>query len=244
MEPLHRSTVADPDGRLHAAVAADGVRIECRFTDRADGDLAVDGEPEQLARRRARVAPGPWTWLRQVHGADVVVVTQPGEHAGAAADASVTVVPGAVLAVNTADCAGVLLAGRGPSSTVVGAAHAGWRGLVDGVLESTVAAMRDLGADDVFWVLGPCISPARYEFGGDDLDAVAERLGDVVRSTTSDGRPALDLRAGVASALGSVGAIGPADPAVPCTASEPSRYSWRAGRDTGRQSAVIWFAEP
>ena len=214
--------------------------MHSRFTDRSDGDLAVDADPTELAATRARVAPGAWTWLRQVHGADVVVVDAAGQHAGVRADASVTTVPGAVLAVNTADCAGVLLAARGPSGPVVGAAHAGWKGLVAGVLEATVEAMRSLGAQDVHWCLGPCISPAHYEFGGADLDLVADRYGDAVRGVTSDGTPALDLRAGLAAALTAAGAIGPADPTVPCTASEPRFYSWRARRDTGRQAAVIW----
>ena len=149
-------------------------------------------------------------------------------------------VPGAVLSVNTADCAGVLLAGPAPSGVVVGAAHAGWRGLNAGVLEATVEAMRDLGAREVHWRLGPCISPSRYEFGADDLDLVATRHGDVVRATTSDGACALDLRAGVAAAMSEAGAVGPANPAVRCTASDPRYYSWRARRDTGRQTAVIW----
>ena len=195
-----------------------------------------------LADARALIAPGPWTWLRQVHGATVVVVGEPGQHAGAAADAAVTAVPGAVLAVNTADCAGVLLAGPSPTGVVVGAAHAGWRGLYEGVLESTVEAMRDLGAREVHWRLGPCISPARYEFGESDLDLVASRHGDVVRASTPDGAPALDLRAGVAAALSAAGALGPASPVVACTASDPRYYSWRARRDSGRQSAVIWSA--
>ncbi len=214
-----------------------------RFTDRADGDFAVDAEPVALARARARVAPGTWTWLRQVHGADVVVVGEPGAHAGAAADAAVTAVPGAVLAVNTADCAGVLLAGPSPSGVVVGAAHAGWRGLHRGVLEATVEAMRDLGAERVHWCLGPCISPSRYEFGGDDLELVVARYGDVVRGVTSDGAPALDLRAGVAAALDAAGALGPADRAVECTASDPRFYSWRARKDAGRQTAAIWSTD-
>ena len=68
------------------------------------------------ARRRPRSSTDPWTWLRQVHGAGVVIVTEPGEHAGAQADAAVTAVPGAVLAVQTADCAPVAARGRRASS--------------------------------------------------------------------------------------------------------------------------------
>src|SRR5690606_38845563 len=71
-------------------------------TTRADGDLAVGLPDAALSPRRAAVVDRPWTWLRQVHGADVVTVTSPGEHAGTEADAAVTAVPGAVLAVTTA----------------------------------------------------------------------------------------------------------------------------------------------
>ncbi|HKY14173.1 MAG TPA: polyphenol oxidase family protein, partial [Microthrixaceae bacterium] len=108
------------------------------FTTAADGDFAIDSDPDGLAERRGAIAAAPWTWLRQVHGAEVVVVGAPGDHAGAEADAAVTGVPGAALAVQTADCAPVLLWGDGPTGPVIGAAHAGWRGLYEGVLENTV----------------------------------------------------------------------------------------------------------
>ena len=215
------------------------------FTSAADGDLGRSAEPHLLATRRAALAPGPWTWLDQVHGAEVVVVDRPGGGAGSRADAAVSAIPGAVLSVLTADCAPVLLwsvpeAGRGP--VVVGAAHAGWRGLVAGVLEACVDAMRDLGATDPDWRLGPCVSPAAYEFGGDDLAAVEDRLGPTVRSTTVDGAPALDTRAAVAAALGRAGVRVPAGSTrVPCTVLDPGWFSWRARRDTGRQAAVIWI---
>ncbi|MFM7064103.1 MAG: laccase domain-containing protein, partial [Actinomycetes bacterium] len=129
------------------------------FSGASDGDLAVDAPAAELDERRQSVLPGGWTWLRQVHGPDVVRVDEPGQHAGAHADAAVTKVEGAVLAVQTADCAGVLLVGTG-DSVVVGAAHAGWRGLADGLLQATVAALRESGAAKVEWLLGPCIGPA------------------------------------------------------------------------------------
>lgn len=213
------------------------------FTSRAHGDLAVDLPPDVLERRRVAIAPTPWTWLRQVHGADVVVVTEPGEHAGAAADAAVSAADGVTLAVHSADCAPVLLHSTGTGPTVVGAAHAGWRGLQAGVLQRTVEQMRRLGADDVVWRLGPCISPTAYEFGPDDLEQLRTTLGDGVVARTGTGAPALDLRAGVRAALASAGAA-PADPdrVVDCTATDPSYFSWRARRDRGRQAAVIWTA--
>jgi YfiH family protein len=215
------------------------------FTSVADGDLGRSVDPDLLRSRRERLAPGQWTWLDQVHGADVVVVDRPGDRAGSPADAAVTAVPGAVLSVLTADCAPVLLWSLPADRTgpvVVGAAHAGWRGLLAGVLESCVSAMRELGADGIDWRLGPCVSPAAYEFSDADLDLVADRLGPDVRSTTSEGAPALDTRAAVSAALGRVGVDAPASTApVPCTALDPGWFSWRARRDTGRQAAVIWI---
>ena len=122
-----------------------------------------------------------------------------------------TTTEGVVLAVHTADCAGVLLVGTGPDPatgepvTVIGAVHAGWKGLRDGVLQHTVDVMRRLGAEHLDWDLGPCISAAAYEFGETDLDVLADRYGDAVRSTTLDGAPALDLRAAVRAAAAEAG---------------------------------------
>ena len=171
--------------RRRAIPVGRGGIVHTAFTGVADGDLRVTLPPEQLAPRRAAIAPGEWTWLDQVHGADVVRVGAPGQHAGAPADAAVTDVPNAVLAVHTADCAGVLLWGTGDGVVAVGAAHAGWRGLHDGVLESTVAELRALGAVDVHYCLGPCISPGSYEFGEEDLDRLVTRFGPGVASRWS-----------------------------------------------------------
>ena len=125
---------------------AGGRRVRLRATTSHDGDLSLGAPAGALARARADVQPGAWTWLRQVHGARVVVVDAPGGSAGEEADAAVSAVSGAVLAVHTADCAVV---GLWSPEGVVGAAHAGWRGLHAGVLERTVEAMARLGAKDV-----------------------------------------------------------------------------------------------
>lgn len=223
--------------------------VRYRFGERADGDFAISGEPRALAAARAEFAGGPWTWLEQVHGAGVVVVSTPGQWAGARADAAVTTVPGAVLAVQTADCAPVLLwaDGPGPSSgPVIGAAHAGWKGLYDGVLEATVAAMRDLGARPVSAALGPCISPAAYEFSERDLTTMALRFGPEVVGATTEGTAALDMVAAVRSALASVG-VDIDVSAAACTATSvdadgtPTYFSHRARTDAGRQASVIWI---
>ncbi len=209
------------------------------FSTRADGDFAVGRDASDLAVVRQRLAPGTWTWLRQVHGARVVVVDEPGAHAGAEADAAVTAVPGAVLAVHTADCVPVALVADG----VVGVAHAGWRGLVAGVLEATVAAMGGLGAGPVTAVVGPHARARCYEFGAGDLDVVAARLGDRVRATTGWGTPALDLLAGVRQALEPLGVV--VRDHGGCTVCEPgTRFSHRARGDHGRHAAVVALADP
>ncbi len=118
----------------------------------------------------------------QVHGATVVVVDAAWDTgAGPRADAMVTRQPGMGLGVITADCAPVLFAAPG----VVGAAHAGWRGAVAGVLEATIAAM---GATRVMAVIGPCIGPDSYEVAADLRDAV---LADDASNTRffTDARP-------------------------------------------------------
>ena len=206
------------------------------FSTRGDGDFRIDGDPADLARRRPALAPGAWTWLRQVHGARVVVVDRPGAGAGEEADAAVTDQPGAVVAVHTADCAPVLLHGPG----VVGAVHVGWRGLAAGVVEATVDAMASLGAERVDAHVGPHIRARCYEFGADQLDLVAHRYGAAVRAETAAGTPALDLLAGVRAALANRPRVGAVTVEAGCTACEPDRYfSHRARGDQGRHAAAI-----
>jgi YfiH family protein len=176
--------------------------------------------------------------LHQVHGAEVVIVGRPGEHAGAEADAAVTRCPGAVLVVRTADCAPVAL----ESAAVVGIAHAGWRGLVGGVVERTVDAMRAEGADALTARIGPCIAPPAYEFGAEDLDVVAARCGDGVRASTAAGGSALDLVAGVRAALEGCGVVLTDAGRPPCTATLADTYfSHRARREAGRQASFVWL---
>ena len=134
---------------------------------------------DNVLENRARVAralgaePAALVGLTQVHGADTVTVTEawaPG--AGPRADAFVTNQPGIALGIVTADCAPVLFADR--HAGVVGAAHAGWRGAVLGILESTLAAMQALGARpaDMVAAVGPCIGQNSYEVAADLRDAV------------------------------------------------------------------------
>lgn len=134
-------------------------------------------QTEAVTINRARVAEAmgvPQSMLigvHQVHSADVLTVTAP-PVAAVRADALVTATPGLALSVLTADCQPVLLADH--EAQVIGAAHAGWKGAIGGILEATVAAMAALGADTsrIRAVIGPTISQRAYEVGPDFFDAV------------------------------------------------------------------------
>lgn len=128
-------------------------------------------QSEAVAINRARVAHAmdvaeeALVGVHQVHSATVVRVVPGGGYGAEQADAMVTDAPGLALSVLTADCQPVLLADR--AAGVIGAAHAGWRGARDGVLEATLEAMEALGADrgGTAAVIGPSISQRAYEVG-------------------------------------------------------------------------------
>lgn len=125
---------------------------------------------EAVAINRARVAEAMGVPLdhligvNQVHSADVIKVSGP-LPLRPNADALVTATPGVTLSILTADCQPVLFADA--KAGVIGAAHAGWRGAVEGILGATVTAMEELGAkrQDITAVIGPCISQRAYEVG-------------------------------------------------------------------------------
>jgi len=127
-------------------------------------------QSEAVAINRARVAeamgvaPDHLVGVHQVHSAAALPVAGPLE-GKPKADAMVTATPGVALSILTADCQPVLFAD--PVARVIGAAHAGWRGTCDGVLEATLAAMEGLGAarGRINAVIGPCISQRAYEVG-------------------------------------------------------------------------------
>lgn len=224
-------TLVAPSPAAHWQLAGDAV-VVC--TGWAQGDMAT-GDALGDRRRRA-VVDLPWTVLNQVHGARVVTVEHPGGGRGEPADAAVTASPGAALAVLTADCAPVAMASP---EGLVGVAHAGWKGLRAGVVEATVQSLRRMGATRVEAVIGPCIHPCCYTFGEDDLAGLESRLGRRVRATDRQGRPALDLPAGVRAALHAAGATLVGE--VPaCTGCSEGLWSWRTGATARRQATVVW----
>jgi YfiH family protein len=203
----------------------------------ADSPAAVAENRQRLADRLDLGEPGGWWWLRQVHGASVVVADRPPPGVPPTADAAVTARTGLPLVVLTADCAPVALA----CDDAVGVVHAGWSGLLAGVVEAAVDSLRRVGRGEVRAALGPCIRPARYEFGRADLRRVIDRYGPEVEARTDEDRPALDVPTAVRAALARVG-VGLDDVAV-CTAACPDYFSHRRDGETGRQ-ALVAVLEP
>lgn len=148
--------------------------LNCSLSGRDDADAVRENRARAAAA--LDLPPAALVGLTQVHGIAVAEVTEPWpEGDRPQADAMVTDRPGLLLGIVTGDCAPVLFADA--RAGVVGAAHAGWRGAVSGVLEATIAAMERLGArrGDIAAAIGPCIAQPSYEVGPDLRDAVLAR---------------------------------------------------------------------
>ena len=188
-------------------------------------------QKEVVAINRARVAaalglpPERLATVNQTHSDRVVTLTGTEDLDAVArfeADAIVTAVPGLAIAVLTADCQPVLFADAG--SGVVGAAHAGWRGALDGILQATVAAMRDAGARDIRAVIGPCISQRAYEVSEDFMDRflIEDERYSRFFSGGPNGRPMFDLPGFGLATLRELGVE--AEWIGHCTYSDPARF--------------------
>lgn len=209
-----------------------------RFTGRDDGDFSP-GSLGVATRRASIVGSRPVVWLRQVHGAALVIIPGPGEvdrFVGTRADAAITASPGVALSVVTADCAPIAIVAGNVGAVV----HAGWQGLLRGVIEATVGAVRALVGASVPLqaVLGPCIHPHAYEFGDDALGRLSARYGDDVRGQTADGRPALNVPQAVVVALGAMHV--PVSLASCADTSLPAYFSHRTRTDPERQALFLW----
>lgn len=202
----------------------------------------VGDDPEAVRSNRARLARATGlgtdrqVWMEQVHGAAVAAVDGPRAAPVPETDALVTATPGLALIVLVADCVPVLLA----SPAAVGAVHAGRAGAAAGVVPAAVAALIELGADPgaTDALLGPSICGACYEVPA-ELQASVEAALPGSASTTRQGTPGLDLRAGLARQLADVGVARVViDPR--CTAEDPELFSHRRDGVTGRQAGVTW----
>jgi YfiH family protein len=176
-------------------------------------------------------------WLEQVHGTRVLDLDR---DEPSAADGAVTSRHGVVCAVLTADCLPVLLSDR--AGRRVGVAHAGWRGLLNGVLPAAVAALRSDPRDIVAW-LGPAISQAAYEVGADVRDAFVSSSPAADRRFARNprGRWQADLYGLARDALAAAGVSAVLGGGF-CTYTEAARFfSHRREAPCGRMASLIWL---
>jgi YfiH family protein len=205
-----------------------------------DDPQAVIANREELIRHFA--LPASPRWLRQVHGTNVIGEPTDDEPE---ADAAITVTPGVVLAILTADCLPIVFCADDGSE--VGVAHAGWRGLAAGVIENTIASMRTPPDKLLAW-LGPAAGPDDYEVGDEVRDVFVSRdfaaqaafmptrpghwqvnlYGLAILRLMDAGMPRLSIHGGDL-----------------CTISDPQRFfSHRRDGTTGRMATVIFLQEP
>jgi polyphenol oxidase len=218
--------------------------VRSLVTTRAHGNLAdhVGDRESAVAARRAelrRHLPREPLWLSQVHGTRCVAAEV--ATAGVEADAAAAHTPGVVCAVLTADCLPVLLCDE--AGTAVAAAHAGWRGLAAGVLESTVEAMAIPGQRLMAW-LGPAIGPTAFEVGDDVVAAFTSGDADARAAFVArpNGKWLCDLYLLARMRLHALGVERIAGGGF-CTYGERERfYSYRRERNTGRMASLIWLS--
>ena len=218
--------------------------------------LGSNDDQRKVQENRARVAR--WfgapvdrlATVHQVHSPDVVVVDATYAGDRPQADAMVTASPGIVLGVLTADCGPILFADA--ENRVIGAAHAGWKGALDGVLENTVEAMLTLGArrEAITAVLGPSISQANYEVGPEFVERFVQRDADYAKffaPSEKSGHAMFDLQGLTIKRLRDAGVS--AENLAICTYADTERFfSYRrtthaAEPDYGRQISAIAILE-
>ena len=218
-------------------------------------------DPALIAENRQRVAnclgfqPGQMFGLRQTHSARVMKIDSTSDasiDARADADALITNNSGYALAILTADCVPVLFAA--PEMGVIGAAHAGWRGAVNGVLEATIAMITKSGVtpDQIEAVIGPAIQQANYQVGDDlrhtvlaahhDADSFFDPDQDI------DGKYRFDLPGFVQSRLRNAGLVNVTDLGIDTYGESSGLFSYRhathaALPDSGRQISVIGLVQ-
>ncbi len=195
------------------------------FTSSRQGDLRSDGAARRAVSSQLAIRES-WATVHQVHGGTVVEATGPGSLADA--DSLYTAAAGLPLAVFTADCLAVVLeADRG-----VGIAHAGWRGVVAGVVDNLRATMESAGWNLLRAAIGPGIGPCCFEVGPE----VAARFP-ANTSTTTWGTASVDLPVAVAARLNGVETWS----AGACTRCSDGFFSHRRDGTPARMAGIVWL---
>ena len=220
--------------------------LQIAFTSVDEGNLALhvrDDRDAVLLRRRdlergLGLDTAEFAYMNQVHSADVITLSASPDateiHTGDALLSPDATVP---LAVMVADCVPVVFAGRTSAGAISAVAHAGRRGLLDGILSNTVAAMREHGAQSIEAWIGPSICGSCYEVS-ELMAEESEALRPGIRCETKWGSPGLDLPKAACAEL-SVLSVKVTD-SQRCTLEDEQYFSYRRDPQTGRLAGLIW----
>jgi hypothetical protein len=250
------ASLAALDGIRHAFFTREGGVSDGLYASLNGGQGSSD-RPEHVDENRARMASvlgvraERFVTAYQVHSPDVVIAEEPWTRATRPqADAIVTRVPGLAVGVSTADCGPVLFAD--PAARVVGAAHAGWKGALTGVVEATIATMERLGAERarIVAAIGPTIRQPSYEVGAEFLARFCAAGVENERfflPSPRQGHAMFDLAGYIAARLDRAG-IGRIEDVGHCTYADPRFFSYRrathrAEPDYGRHINAIALVE-
>ena len=201
------------------------------------GDREADVQANRARLAEALALPAEPCWINQTHSPRVVRLD---EEASRDADAAITATPGRVAVVMTADCLPILLCDR--AGREVAAVHAGWRGLLDGVVQASLAAMQSSPEQLLAWI-GPAISQAHFEVGDEVCAAYvdADPGAQVHFDRNRPGHWMCDL-AGLAEALLRKQGLTSVSRSEYCSYADAERfYSYRRDAVTGRMASLIWI---
>jgi hypothetical protein len=254
---LKARSLSDLPGVRHAFFTREGGVSNGLYAS-LNGGVGSDDRPESVAENRARMAtalsvePDRLITAYQIHSPDVVVAEKPWTPSERPrADGIVTRVPGLAIGISTADCGPVLFADR--EARIIGAAHAGWRGALAGVLEATLASMEMLGAKRLRIVaaMGPMIRQPNYEVGSDLVErfnAAEHGSARFFAPAARAGHAQFDLAGYIAFRLARAG-VKEIEDLKHCTYADPARFfsyrraTHRGERDYGRHINAIALAE-
>lgn len=253
--PILADSLVALDGVRHGFFTRDG-GVSSGIYAGLNVGLGSDDDRDAVMENRSRVAKhlgldgATLTTLHQVHSADALIIDAPFEGAPPRADALVTKTPGLIIGALAADCTPVLFAD--PQAMVVAAAHAGWRGAVNGVLQAAVDAMEEIGArrERIVAAIGPTISQANYEVGPEfEAQFLAQSPGNArfFAIPNAKTRAHFDLPGFVEATLGGLG-LAHVERQTPCTYDKEQKlFSYRRAThrqepDYGRQISAIVVA--
>lgn len=221
-------------GLRHAFFTRDGGVSDGIYAS-LNGGIGSSDEPGKVAENRRRMAeqigvdPENFLTVWQIHSPDAVVATSPWQGERPRADAIVTRTEGLAIGATAADCGPILFVD--PNARVIGAAHAGWKGALTGVVESTVAAMEKLGAErgGIVAAIGPLIRQPSYEVGGEFVERFIEadaENGIFFLPASREGHAMFDLAGFIRMRLENAGVLMIDDTGVD-TYSDERFYSYR-----------------